>query len=266
MSMITRGRMLLTAAAWLVVAFLLLPVFITIPVAFNASRFVAMPEGALSLRHFDALVAGEGWIASMAQSAAIALAATILAVTIGTACAVGMWRLTSRFATAVGALVLAPMILPPIVSALALYRAWVALGLYDTWLGVVIAHGILALPFVVIAVTTALTTLDPRLEQASRSVGASVTTTTLRIILPNIKHGIFTAALFAFIVSWDEIVVTLFVSSRAVYTLPRRMWDGIRENVDPTVAAVATLLIAVTLVAVVGILAAQARRSAVPRP
>jgi len=112
----------------------------------------------------------------------------------------------------------------------------------------------------VIAVTTALSMLDPRLEHASRSLGASPLATMLRVILPNIKTGLLTAAVFAFIISWDEIVVTMFVSSRAVYTLPRRMWDGIRESVDPTVAAVATVLIAATSIIVVGTIIAQGRR------
>jgi putative spermidine/putrescine transport system permease protein len=241
---------LLATAAGTIALFLLLPGLVAIPVALNDSRFIALPHGALSLRHFETLLSDGAWLSSMSQSAAIALAATLLALTIGTACAIGMWRMTGRCAAWMGALVLAPLILPPIVSALALYRAWVLLSLYDTWLGVVVAHTILALPFVVISVSTALSMLDPRLEQASRSLGATPLMTTLRVLVPNIKLGIVSAAVFAFITSWDEIVVTLFVASRAVYTLPRRMWDGIRENVDPTVAAVATLLIALTLLVV----------------
>ena len=259
MSLAARGRVLIISMAWLIALFLLLPGLIAIPVSLNDSRFVAMPQGTISLRHFESLLSG-GWFPHIRQSAAIALVSTTLALAIGTACAVGMYRLAGRFAAAIGALVLAPLILPPIVSALALYRAWVMLGLYDTWLGVVVAHTILALPFVVIAVSTALSMLDPRLEQASRSLGASPFTTMLRVILPNIRIGIFTAAVFAFIVSWDEIVVTMFVSSRAVYTLPRRIWDGIRDNVDPTVAAVATVLILATLLIVSGAMIVQAQR------
>jgi putative spermidine/putrescine transport system permease protein len=252
--------MWIIAAAWLIALFLLLPGLIAIPVALNDSRFIALPHGSLSLRHFEALLGNSAWLASMGQSALIAFAATLLALTIGTACAVGLWRLGGRSAAAIAAIVLAPLILPPIVSALSLYRVWVAVGLYDTWLGVVVAHTILALPFVVIAVSTALSMLDPRLEQASRSLGAAPLTTLLRVIVPNIKAGLITAAVFAFIVSWDEIVVTLFVANRAVYTLPRRMWDGMRENVDPTVAAVATLMIALTLVIVGCVSFTQQRR------
>ena len=258
-----RARLLLFALAWLVGLFLLLPGLITIPVSLNASRFIAMPKDGLSLRHFVELFSGAGWLDSMGQSAVIAAVVTAASVLLGTACAIGLWRLAGRLAVLISAVVLTPMILPAIVSGLALYRMWVVLGLYDSWLGVVIAHAILALPFVVITVTTSLSMLDPRLEQAARSLGATPRTTAWRVILPNIKAGVFTGAVFAFVTSWDEVVVTLFVSSRAVYTLPRRMWDGIRENIDPTVTAVATLLIAATSIVVAGALVQMLRR---PRP
>jgi len=126
---------------------------------------------------------------------------------------------------------------------------------------VVIAHTIIALPYVVITVTTSLALLDSRLEQAARSLGASPLRTLRDVILPNIKGGVVTGAVFAFIISWDEIVVTLFISTRAVYTLPRRMWDGIRENIDPTVAAVASLLMAATVIGVVFALIYSVRKA-----
>jgi putative spermidine/putrescine transport system permease protein len=258
-----RSRLLLFSAAWLVALFLVLPGLVSIPVSLNDSRFIAMPQGSLSLRHFEDLFSGGGWLDSMGQSAIIAIIVTILSVAIGTACAIGLWRLSGTLAVLISALVLTPMILPAIVSGLALYRMWVMLGLYDSWTGVIIAHVILAVPFVVITVTTSLSMIDARLEQASRSLGASPRTTALRIILPNIKGGVLTGAVFAFITSWDEIVVTLFVSSRTVYTLPRRMWDGIRENIDPTVAAVATVLIAATTIVVAGALLQALRRPSV---
>ena len=135
-------------------------------------------------------------------------------------------------------------------------------GLYDTWAGVVLAHTILAIPYVIIAVTTSLSLLDARLEQAARSLGATPLRTMVDVILPNIRTGVATAAVFAFVVSWDEIVVTLFVSSRAVYTLPRRMWDGIRESVDPTVAAVAVVLMALTALGVLAAIVVTLRRPA----
>jgi len=202
-------------------------------------------------------------LSSILDSLTVAVAATILSVALGAACAIGLWRVRPRLAGLVGALMLAPMILPPIVSALALYRAWVALRLYDTWIGVVLAHTILAIPYVIIAVTTSLSLLDGRLEQAARSLGASPLRAAMDVIVPNIKVGLATATVFAFVMSWDEIVVTMFVSNRAVYTLPRRMWDGIRESVDPTVAAVAATLMALTFLGVlVAILFSLRRRPA----
>jgi len=125
-----------------------------------------------------------------------------------------------------------------------------------------VAHTLLALPYVLITVSAALATVDLRQEQASRSLGASLWQTIRWVILPQIVPGVATGAVFAFIVSWDEIVVTLFIASRAVYTLPRKMWDGINEQVDPTIAAAATVLFLVTLVAIGWQIARQARRSA----
>lgn len=250
MELSRRATILIAASAWVIALFLLLPGMITVPVSLNASRFVRMPEGSLSLRHYENLFTDPGWLSSFVDSVSIAVAAGVCATILGTLCSVGLWRLSGKLVAIAGAIVLMPMLLPPIVAALAMYRTWVELGLYDTMIGVIIAHTIIALPYVVITVTTSLALLDGRLEHAARSLGASPIRALRDIILPNIKGGVITGAVFAFIISWDEIVVTLFISTRAVYTLPRRMWDGIRENIDPTVAAVASLLMAMTIIGV----------------
>ena len=143
---------------------------------------------------------------------------------------------------------------------MAFYRLMVPLGLIDTYVGLILAHSVLAAPLVLITVSTSLAGFDPRLEQASRNLGASGWTTMWRVILPSIRPGVLAGAIFAFIASWDEIVVTLFLSKFSVYTLPRRMWNGIRENTDPTVAAAAVVLIAITLIFFL-IQALNARRS-----
>ncbi len=132
---------------------------------------------------------------------------------------------------------------------MAFYRWWVPLGLIDSYLGIIVAHTILAMPMVLITVSAALANFDLRLEQASRSLGASLATTVRRVILPVIRPGILAGAVFAFILSWDEIVVTLFISKFSVFTLPRRLWNGMRENTDPTVAAAAVVLICITVIA-----------------
>lgn len=262
------ARIVVFSIAWMIGLFLLLPGLVTIPVAFNDSRFIALPSGALSLRHFETLFASADWLSSSWDSFRVAAAATILATALGTACAIGLWRVGPWLAGLVGALMLAPMIFPPIVSALAMYRAWVPLGLFDSWIGVVLAHTILALPYVVIAVTTSLSLLDKRLEQAARSLGASSLRSTIDVIVPNIRAGVISGAAFAFIISWDETVVTLFITSRTIYTLPRRMWDGIRESVDPTVAAVAATLMGLTALGVLLTVVGKSlrRRRGQPKP
>jgi len=146
---------------------------------------------------------------------------------------------------------LLPMIIPPIVHAVAFYRAWSALDLLDTYLGVILFHTMKALPFVMLSVTASLINLDPSLEQASRSLGASARQTLFFVLLPQVKPGILAGAIFAFIISWDEVIVVLFITSREVYTLPKRIWDGIFDNVDPAIASIGTLMILLTTIALI---------------
>jgi putative spermidine/putrescine transport system permease protein len=246
--------------AWLLLLFLVAPALIAIPVSLTPKRFLSMPKGELSLRHFEKLFTSEEWMSSFWQSAVIGLTSAALATVLGTLCAIGLWRVSSKWGEAVRAFLLLPLVVPPIISAMAFYRFMVPLGLIDTYPGLILAHTVLAAPLVLITVSASLAGFDPRLEQASRNLGASNWTTMRRVILPSIRPGVLAGAIFAFIASWDEIVVTLFLSKFSVYTLPRRMWNGIRENTDPTVAAAAVLLIAITLIFFI-IQALNARRA-----
>jgi putative spermidine/putrescine transport system permease protein len=142
------------------------------------------------------------------------------------------------------------MIIPSIVSALAFYRIFVDLRLLDSYPGVIMAHAVLSVPYVVITVSTSLANFDLRLEQAARNLGADMKQTLRMVILPCIAPGVLAGAVFAFISSWDEIVVTLFITKLNIFTLPRRMWDGIREQADPTIAACATALIFLTILVI----------------
>ena len=246
--------------AWLILLFLVAPALIATPVSLTPKSFLSMPKGAYSLRHFEKLFTSEEWISSFWQSAVIGVTSAALATALGTLCAIGLWRVASKWSEAVRAFLLLPLVVPPIISAMAFYRLMVPLGLIDTYVGLILAHSVLAAPLVLITVSTSLAGFDPRLEQASRNLGASGWTTMWRVILPSIRPGVLAGAIFAFIASWDEIVVTLFLSKFSVYTLPRRMWNGIRENTDPTVAAAAVVLIAITLIFFL-IQALNARRS-----
>lgn len=245
-----RTSRLLATGAWVVLGFLLLPALIALPVSLTTKRFLSMPVDGISLQHYETLLTSGAWLSSALQSFIIAIAASALATLAGTLCAIGLWRISSGLAHVLRALLLLPLIIPPIISAMAFYRAWIPLHLLDSYAGVILAHAILATPIVLITVSTSLANFDIRLEQASRNLGASLATTVRRVILPGIRPGIMAGAIFAFILSWDEVVVVLFIATFRIYTLPRRMWDGIRENTDPAVAAAAVVLIAITLIAV----------------
>lgn len=153
-------------------------------------------------------------------------------------------------------------IVPVIVQALAIYRFWIDLGLIDTYLGTIIAHTLIAIPYVIITVSATLANVDHRIEQAARNLGASNAQAVRLVILPAVMPGILSGALFAFTISFDEIVTVLFITSRAVYTLPKRIWNGIQDHLDPTIAAVATMLMLLTLALLLLDLWAKRRRRA----
>lgn len=255
------GGSALRWGAWAALMFLALPALVALPVSLTPKRFLSMPTDTLSLRHYANLLGSPEWLSSIWQSLVIAVSASAIATVFGTLCAIGLWRLSSRAAEAIRGVLLLPLVIPPIISAMAFYRAWVKLDLLDSYAGMILAHAILAAPMVLITVSAALANFDLRLEQASRNLGASLGTTLRRVVLPSIRPGILAGAVFAFILSWDEIVVALFIAKFRIITLPRRMWDGIRENTDPTVAAAAMVLIAVTIIAL-ALMAWNARRSA----
>jgi len=246
-------------ATWIVLLFLILPVTIVVPVSFTPERYLSLPGQDWSTRHYEALVTDPDWLQSVIDSLIVAGFSTAIAVALGTACAIGCWRISTRLSEALRLVMLAPIIVPPIVHALGFYQAWVQFGLIDTHAGLIAAHAMKGLPYAMIAVSAALANLDLRLEQAARSLGASVRQTLLRVILPGAMPGVYAGAVFAFVTSWDELVVNLFITSRGVYTLPRKIWDGIQDNINPAVAAVATILIVLTLLATVAKMIADRR-------
>lgn len=233
--------------AWTVVLFLMLPLTVVLPVSLTDRTYLSFPEHAPSLQYYFRFLTSADWLVSIGQSLLIAAASTLIAVVAGTLCAIGCWRLGNGWASMVRFLMLIPIIVPTIVYALGLYRFWVSFGLIDTYAGVIIAHAVTGIPYVVIIVSASLSGFDARLEKASLSLGASAAQTLRWVVLPGILPGIFSGAIFAFIHSWDELVLVLFIASRRIITLPRRFWDGIQENLDPTMAAAAVLLSLLTI-------------------
>jgi putative spermidine/putrescine transport system permease protein len=249
------------ALAWLVLGLLALPAFIVIPVSFTDTRYLSLPEDGLSLQHWRTFLTSREWLSSIWQSLWIATVSTAMAVVAGTLCAVGCWRLSSRISEHVRTAMILPLAVPTIVYALGIYRLYVQLDLVGTALGVVLAHAVTGLPYVVLTVSGSLSNLDPRLEQAARGLGASVGQTLRWVIVPNILPGVLSGAIFAFIHSWDELIVVIFIGGRALFTLPRRMWDGINDNLDPVIAVVATGMILFTLLVLTAELSLRARRA-----
>jgi putative spermidine/putrescine transport system permease protein len=237
--------------AWATACFLLLPILVVIPISFTPERYLSMPSGTLSLRHYASLINDARWSKSILDSLIVACSATVVAVVLGAGFALGAWRLGVPLARRLRLLMLAPIIVPPIVHAVAFYRAWAVIGLLDSYLGLVLVHAMKGLPFVVLTVAASLANVDPRLEQAARSLGATPSQAMRWVVLPQIVTGLASGAAFAFITSWDEIVVALFLTSRHVVTLPRRIWEGLADNIDPAIAALGTLMVLVTLAIVV---------------
>jgi putative spermidine/putrescine transport system permease protein len=225
---------------------------------------LSLPQHALSLQHYQRLLGSAAWFSSIGQSALVATLSAAIAVACGVLCAIGCWRLGTPAARLLLAATLLPLIVPTIVYALGLYRLYAWLGLLDTLPGVVLAHAVTGLPYVVILVGAALTGMDPRLEPAARSLGAVPGQVLLRVLLPLLRPAILSGALLAFVHSWDELVIVLFIAGRRVFTLPRRMWDGINDALDPSLAAVAVVLMVVSAV-LLGLDAwLRSRRSAGP--
>jgi putative spermidine/putrescine transport system permease protein len=241
------GYGVVLAGAWMVLTFLVAPMTVVMPVSVTDRRYLSFPAEGISFQYYVNLFTNEVWLSAIGQSIVVAVASTVGCVVLGTLCAVGCWRVGSRYSEAVRAFMLVPLIVPSIVYALGYYRMWIDLRLLDTFTGVILVHVVTGLPYVVITVSTSLANFDPRLEQAARNLGASMGQTLRMVIVPCIMPGILSGAIFAFVHSWDEIVVLLFITSRRLYLLPRAMWAGINENVDPTIAAVATVLMLATL-------------------
>jgi putative spermidine/putrescine transport system permease protein len=222
-----------------------------------------MPNGDYSLTHYRDLLDNPDWIASALLSLKVGVASSVIATALALSFALGIWMFQPRFAGLLVGLVLLPMVAPPIVSAMILYFFLTSLSGfseaigYDTCFGVVIAHVVMIVPFAVVLILVELAQFDRRIDLAARGLGASVMQRVTKIILPNIRVGVIAAALLAFVLSWDEIGVTLFITSVNAITLPRLMWMGVHDNIDPAVAALSVVLIVVTTAALLARMAFQ---------
>jgi len=236
------GWWALRAACVGVLAFLLAPILAIMPLSFSDSSFLVYPIPGWSTKWYENLFTSAEWRRAAKNSFIVAPAATLIATTLGTLTAVGLARVQFPGKGLLMSVLIAPMVVPIVVVGVACYLFFARIGLADSYLGLIIVHAALGAPFVVTTVLATLQGFNHNLVRASLSLGAPPLPTFFRITLPVIAPGVISGALFAFATSFDEVVVTLFIAGPTQATLPRQMFTGIRENINPTIAAVATLL------------------------
>jgi putative spermidine/putrescine transport system permease protein len=253
-------------AAWvagvLVALFLLAPIVAIVPLSFSAGSFLFYPLPGFSLRWYRDFFGSDFWLPALWNSLGIGLAAALLATLLGTPAAFGLWRMKGRFRAVAMGIVLAPMVVPVIVVAVALLLAFGPIGLVATHAGLVIAHAALGAPFVVVTVLASLEAFDPVQLRAASACGAGPLRAFFRVCLPQIAPGVAAGAVFAFATSLDEVVVALFIAGPAQRTLPRQMFAGLNDTISLTTTAAAAMLVLLSmlLLAVVGWL--QGRKKA----
>jgi putative spermidine/putrescine transport system permease protein len=237
----------LAVLATLTAVYLVLPVFVVVPASFSGGSFLEFPPEQWSTRWYEEFFSDETWTASAVASLRIGAIVTLLSVVLGTAGALAMIRGRYPLRSAITGLLLAPILVPYVITGLGVYALALELGLTQTTTGFVLVHTALAVPYVVITVSSALASFDRQLELAAMNLGAGPVTTFARITLPLILPSVLSGALFAFATSFDEVVTSVFLSGPDMTTLPVQMWSGVRVRVDPTVAAASSMLLLVTL-------------------
>ncbi|WP_425039905.1 ABC transporter permease [Primorskyibacter sp. S187A] len=235
--------------------FLITPIIVVMPLSFNAQDFFTFtPEmlrldpAGYSLKHYQDFLTNPEWTGAVWNSVKIAPVATFIAVVLGTLAAIGLSQSHVPGRQAIMAILISPMIVPLIISATGMYFFYSDIGLVGTYWGIVLAHAVLGIPFVIITVTATLVGFDQSLTRAAANMGADPVTTFFRVQMPLILPGVISGGLFAFITSFDEVVVVLFLGSAGQQTLPWQMFTGLREQISPTILAAATILVAISIV------------------
>ena len=235
----------------LVLIYLVVPILAIIPISFTSDTMLSYPMPSLSMRWYKEFFNSVMWTLSMKNSFIIAFATTALATALGTLAALGLTMSDFPFKGVVTGIMIMPMVVPIVISAVGIYFFFAWVGLTSTYLGMILAHTALATPFVVITVTATLQGFNRNQIRAGTSLGASPMQVFFMVTLPQILPGVISGALFAFVTSFDEVVVALFIAGSEQYTLPRQMFAGIREKYNPTIAAVATMMIVVSIMLLV---------------
>lgn len=245
-------RLWLYVLVGLVFFFLVVPCLIVIPMSFSGSKYLEFPPRSWSLQWYEAYLGSPEWRAATFVSLRAALLTTLFATTFGTVAAYGIARVHSAVSSLARGIFMLPMLVPLILLAIGCFFVYARIGLNGTTTGLVLAHTMLALPFVVIAILSGLASYDMNQERVAQSLGASRPWAFLTVTLPQIRLSVLSGALFAFVTSFDEVVIALFITGGQNATLTRLMFANIRDQIDPTVAAISSLLIGLSILLLVG--------------
>lgn len=235
----------------LVFGFLVLPLIAIVPLSFNSSPFLTYPMPGLSWRWYEEFMDSTRWRLSIYNTMVVGISAAILATVMGTLASLSMARTRLPGRRVLMALIISPMVVPLVITALGMFFFFTKLGLTNSLLGLIVAHTVLGIPFVVITVSATLQGFDFNLPRAAASLGASPMFAFRKVTLPIIAPGVIVGGLLAFATSFDEVVVAIFLVGPGQRTLPRQMFSGIRENLDPTIAAAASFMILISVILLV---------------
>jgi ABC-type spermidine/putrescine transport system permease subunit II len=255
----TLGRRLLWTWCVLTLVFLCAPIAVIVVVSFNATEFIQFPPRQWSLRWYANYFTARQWVEPTLLSLRVAAVTMVLATVLGTTAAIGLVRGRFRGRRALEYFFVSPMVAPAIVLAIGLYLLFARFGLVGRPFALYLGHTVLAAPLVIVIVSAALRTTDPAIELAARSLGAGYFMTLRHVTLPAILPAVVSGAAFAFLVSFDEVVLAIFLGGPATTTLPKRMWESVRFEIDPTLTAISTLLVLIPIVVLAGV--EVARRS-----
>ncbi|VVE31845.1 polyamine ABC transporter permease [Pandoraea horticolens] len=223
--------------------FLIAPILAIVPLSFNAGSYFSYPLTGFSMRWYQQALTSPDWQRALLNSLGIGAASTLIATCLGTLAALGLSRSQFPLRSVIMPIIISPMIVPIVVVAAGFYLIFAPLGLVNSYPGVILAHAALGTPFVVITVTASLLSFDESLLRAASGLGAAPWVTFRRVTLPLITPAVATGSVFAFATSFDEVIVILFIGGPDQKTVPRQMWSGIRDAIDPSILAVATMLI-----------------------
>lgn len=244
------SRAILIAVVSLILIWLIIPVVIIVPMSFSGTRFLTFPPPSWSFRWYEAYLASAAWMQATRVSLIVAVASAILATVIGTAAAYALNLTSSRLVRSMQVVLLLPLVVPIVITAVGVFFVYARVGLLATLSGLVLANTMLGLPYVVTSVLVGLRKFDPTQEMVARSLGMNRFRAFFAVTLPQIRPSVVSGLLFAFISAIDETVVSLFISGGQYQTLTKRMFTALRDEIDPTIASISSLLTAISFIVV----------------